>query len=356
MMRETSDSRPSVHLSRYLTVGYVLLIVYASLSPFTGWREQGLEFSAVLTAPLWQTYTPFDAIVNLLAYIPLGLLFALATYSRFSAGGSVLLSTLAGILLSGTMEYIQMYLPVRTSSNLDLLTNSCGTLMGALLGMRIAPSGWFSLLAHWRQILIRSGDNVDFGLALVFLWMFAQINPSLPMLGNIFITEAARHPFPDMPAEPFGWLASMAVALNLLTLGCLLLTLLYQRRHAIIGLILVLFIVALGKFLAAALLLKSWALFLGLNSEAMLGVFTGLLLLVAATRLPSRLLSWCASFSVIAYLGLVHGTLKSGTPSGTMQLYHWREGHLLTYNVLSQYILALFPMLMLVYLWRIRRN
>jgi len=137
--------------------------------------------------------------------------------------------------------------------------------------------------------------------------MFAQINPSLPMLGNIFISEAARHLFSAMPAEPFSWLESMAVALNLLTLGCLLLTMLHQRRHAVIGLMLMLSAVALVKFIAAALLLKSWALLLWLNSEAMLGIFAGLLLLAA-----------------LSYLGLAHGMLNSGTPLSTMRLYHWK--------------------------------
>jgi len=353
-MREIPVIQSSARLRRYLTIGYTLLIVYASLSPFTGWRNQGLEFSAVLTAPLWQTYSPFDAIVNLLAYIPLGLLLALAMHERVGAVWNVVLATLGGMMLSTTMEYVQMYLPVRTSSNFDLLTNSSGTLVGALLAVSIAPSAWFALLAHWRQSLIRPGKTVDFGLALIALWMFAQINPSLPMLGNIFISEAARHPFSAMPTEPFSWLESMAVALNLLTLGCLLLTLLHQRRHAVIGLMLVLCAVALVKFIAAALLLKSWALLLWVNGEAMLGIFTGLLLLAAATRLPNTLISWFAALAALSYLGVAHGMLNSGTPSSTMRLYHWQEGHLLTYNGLSQVILLLFPLLMLGYLWCIR--
>ena len=353
-MKQVQAHAQSSRLRRYLIAGYMLLIIYASLSPFTGWREQGLTFPAVLTAPLWQTYTPFDAVANLLAYIPLGLLLGLSWRSRFGTGRGILLSTLAGALLSATMEYAQMYLPVRTSSNLDLLTNASGTLAGALLAMKIAPSAWFARLAEARQNLIREGKTVDFGLALFILWMFAQINPLLPMLGNIFIGEAARFPFQPVPAEPFNWPASMAISLNLLMMGCLLITLMHRRRHAMAALMLVLCAVAACKFIAAALLLKSWAILLWLNSEAMLGMVAGLVLLSAAARLPKRLVTWCAALAALSYLALA-GSLDSGAPANSMPLYHWKEGHLLTYSGMSHLILLLFPLLLLGYLRRARK-
>lgn len=341
----------------YLAAGYALLIVYASLSPFSGWQEQGLAFSDVLAAPLLQTYSLFDTVVNLLAYLPLGLLLGLMLHARIGAGWSVLLATLGGATLSVAMEYAQMYLPARISSNLDLLTNSLGALVGALLAMGIAPRAWFALhLAHWRLRLFHSRDGVDFGLALVVLWMFAQVNPSLPMLGNVFISEAARPPFAAVQPEPLNWLKSMAVSLNLLMLGSLLLTLLRQRRHAVIGLFLILGVVALAKFVAAAVLLKSWALFLWLNSEAMLGILTGVLALVAASVLPRTQLLWFAAGMALAYLLLVQWVLDSGAPSSAMRLYHWHYGHLLNYNGLSQTIALVFPFLMLGYLWRARNR
>ncbi|HMC12948.1 MAG TPA: VanZ family protein, partial [Gallionellaceae bacterium] len=82
------------------------------------------------------------------------LLLAMALRERVGAAWNVMLSTLGGTMLSTTMEYAQMYLPVRTSSNFDVLTKSRGTLVGALLALSIASSAWFALLAHWRQSLI----------------------------------------------------------------------------------------------------------------------------------------------------------------------------------------------------------
>lgn len=355
-MRDLLINSPPARLRRYLVAGYMLFIVYASLSPFTGWQEQGLSFIEVLESPLALTYTWFDLVVNLAAYFPLGLLLGLMLRVRAGAVGGVLLATLGGALLSAAMEYAQMYLPSRISSNVDLLANTGGTLAGALLAVSIAPSAWFGFLLRWRQHLFHGGGGVDFGLALVALWMFGQVNPSLPMLGNVFISEVAQPPFVPVQTEPFSWLESTAVTLNLLMLGCLLLTLLHQRRHAVIGLVGVLGTVALAKFVAAALLLKSWALLLWLNGEAMMGIGAGLLLLALVNRLPRTLLIWCGAGVTLAYLGLAHGLLDSGKPSAAMPLYHWHYGHMLNYNGLSQTIALLFPFLLLGYLWRVRQE
>lgn len=354
MMKTPHALPPPPLLRRYLAAGYALFIAYASLSPFSGWQEQGLEFSAVLAAPLMQTYSPFDAAANLLAYLPFGLLLGLSLRAHFGAAWSILLATLGGAALSATMEYAQMYLPARTSSNLDLLTNGIGSLGGGLLATGIAPrTRLASHLERWRTRLLHGHEGTDFGLALVALWVFAQINPSLPMLGNVFISEAARAPFAAAQPEPFNWLESVAVTLNLLMLGLLLLTLLRERRHAAGALLAVLCAVALAKFVAAAALLKSWALLLWLNSEAMLGIFSGVLLLAAASRLPLARRHWFAGGVALAYLVLAHLVLESGAPSAAMRLYQWHTGHLLNYNGLSQTAALAFPLLLLGYLWRI---
>jgi VanZ family protein len=351
-MREMPIYRSRALLRSYLTAGYALFIVYASLSPFSGWQEQGLEFSAVLLSPLKQTYSWFDAVANFLAYLPFGLLFGLTLRARLSPALSVVLATVVGLLLSASMEYTQMYLPNRISSNLDLLVNGFGALAGALLAVSIVPKAWFNYLMHLRFQLFQRGQGVDFGLALVLLWMFAQINPSLPMLGNVFITEMARQPFVPPPVEMFSWPESGAVALNLLMLGILLLTLLRSRHHAVGGLMLTLLAIALTKFVAAAVLLKSWALLLWLNSEAMLGIFVGVLLMTIIGWLARPYLMRLGIFVSCAYVVLADGVLDSGAPSAAMRLFHWHYGHLLNYNGLSQTIMMVFPLLLLGYLWR----
>ncbi len=347
---------PRSLLRHYLLAGYALLIIYASLSPFTGWQELGLEFGAVLSSPLWLTYTTFDALINWLAYLPLGVLLALTLRSYFESGRSLLFATLGGLLLSIALEYLQMYLPSRTSSNTDILTNGMGAFSGALLARVIAPRTWFSRATQWRIDLFQRGHGVDFGLALVMLWMFAQINPSLPILGNVFITEAAHRIFVAMPEEPFNAWESAAVALNLLMIGLLLQTLLQERRHAVVALMLILCVVALAKFIAAALLLKSWALLLWLNGEAMLGIVVGLMLMWGMNWLRRPYLLWMAAWVALGYFVLALWVLDSGTPSVAMRLYQWRYGHLLNYNGLSQIVSVMFPLLLGVYLGWARRR
>lgn len=355
-MKELFITETRARLRTWLATGYALFIVYASLSPFSGWREQGLDFLEVLGAPLLLTYTAFDAAINLLSYLPFGLLAGLALHARFGVAASVILGLSLGVSLSAGMEYLQMYLPARISSNMDLLSNSMGTLMGVLLAVSVASWTWlFTRLRRWRSGLFHHGREMDFGLALLVLWMFGQVNPSLPMLGNVFISEVARQPFAALPPAPFNWWESGAVTLNLLMLGTLMLTLLRAPRNAAIALPVILSMVALVKFVTAAVLLKSWALLLWINSEAVLGMLFGMGLLFAALSLPRGVAIVSGAAVALAYFAIVNFVFGNNTPAAAMSISHWHYGHLLNYNGLAQTIALVFPLLLLFHLWRIRR-
>jgi VanZ family protein len=358
-MNELPPVPPRTHLRGYLAAGYALFIVYASLSPFSGWQEQGLSLVEVMGAALKLTFTWFDFSVNLLAYLPFGFFLAMMLRSRFPGVQGLLLAVLLGALLSLLMEYAQMYLPSRVSSNSDLLSNSAGALCGALIAAYLAKHAGYVRLQLWHAHWFSRGHRSDAGLALLALWMFAQVNPSLPMLGSVFISEVVHSPFEAVPVAPFSWLECAAVALNLLMPGVLLLTLLRAPRYAVNVLLLALGVVTLVKFLVAAMLLKSWALLLWLNSEAMFGIFAGVLLVLGAGRLSRRSLVIVAAIAVIAYMVLVHWVMGASSPEHAMRLYHWHYGHMLNYNELSQVVVLLFPLLLLGYLgwvWRLQRS
>ena len=337
----------------YLAVAYALFIAYVSLSPFAGLQEQGLSFLDVLTAPLTQTFTWFDFILNGLAYLPFGFLLALLLRHRLPPTQLLLATSLAGLSLSLTMEYTQMYLPTRVSSNTDLISNTIGALLGSAFALLMAKYAWFAQIKTLHEKWFKHDRMSDFGLALVALWMFAQTNPSLPMLGSVFVREVARWPFDIVPTAPFNWLECAEVALNLLLLGILLSTLLRARRHILNGLLLLLSAVTLIKFMAAAVLLKSWALLLWLNSEALLGIMAGSLLLAIALRLSRNWLPVLGALAAAMYLMLVLDLLLDSKPSAAMRLYHWHYIHMLNYNGFSQLVILLFPVLLLGYLWRI---
>ena len=355
-MKEPIITGTRARLRIWLATGYALFIAYASLSPFSGWRAQGMDFIEMLAAPLRLTYTAFDASLNFLSYLPFGLLVGLALRARFGAAASVIIGLFLGISLSASMEYLQMYLPARISSNMDLLSNSAGMLTGALLAVGITSRPWLlARLTLWRGTLFQHGKEMDFGLALLMLWMFGQINPSLPMLGNVFISEVARQPFATLPPAPFDGWESIAVTLNLLMLGTLLLTLLRAPRNVVTALLAVLSVVALVKFIAAAVLLRSWALLLWINSEALLGMLLGMLLLLLLLWLkrPAAIVS--GAVVALVYFIIVNFVFDDNTPSAAMSVYHWHYGHLLNYNGLAQTIALIFPVLLLFHLWRIRK-
>jgi VanZ family protein len=109
------------------------LVVYASLYPFTNWRDQGLSPFAFLSEPLPRYWTGFDVGINLLGYAPLGFLLALAALRSRSgrAAHAVSLAACVGALLSLSMETLQSYLPSRVPSNVDFALNGLGTWLGA---------------------------------------------------------------------------------------------------------------------------------------------------------------------------------------------------------------------------------
>ena len=355
-MREQFNTETRARLRALLLIGCVLFIVYASLSPFSGWRDQGLYFIDVLGAPLSLTYTPFDAALNVIAYIPLGLLASVTLRKHFGLLPSLLSGLVAGVLLSVSMEYLQMYLPTRVSSNMDILSNSSGALLGAVMAMSITSWTWLlSGLERRRSHVFQHGKEMDYGLALLVLWMFGQINPSLPMLGNVFISELARQPFVAIPAVQFDGWEACGVALNLLMLGTLLLTLLRISHKVITALLVVLTVVAAIKFFTAAVLLKSWALLLWINSEAVLGVLLGMMVLFFSYRLSRHFIINVGVAASLGYFGIVNFIFSDNTPESAKAVYQWHYGHLLNYNGLAQTIALIFPLLLLFHFWRIRR-
>src|SRR3970040_2215599 len=100
-------------LARYLLAAYALLIIYASLHPFTGWRDNGAAPLAFLSAPLPRYVTALDVFATLLAYAPFGFLAVLAFFPALRGAGAVVGAALAAAALSVSLELLQNYLPAR---------------------------------------------------------------------------------------------------------------------------------------------------------------------------------------------------------------------------------------------------
>lgn len=90
----------------------------------------------------------FDAVCNILLFLPLGFLYRLARQPL--SGGNLAHVFRLGFLVSACIEVIQLFLPGRYASPVDLLTNALGSLAGAWLcdrAQRFLNQRWVGRLA-----------------------------------------------------------------------------------------------------------------------------------------------------------------------------------------------------------------
>lgn len=165
-----------------LALIYAALIVFASLFPFDGWRSQGVDPLVFLLAKIPPPYwTWFDVNTNIAGYAPFGFLMALAMLRSGWSRGAVPIAFLVGTLLSLSMEFIQIYLPRRVPSNMDLVLNSAGTLLGALVAALLEKLGaidrWSQFRERWFVPQARGA------LVLLAMWPVALLFPaSVPLV------------------------------------------------------------------------------------------------------------------------------------------------------------------------------
>ena len=127
------DDRPSL-LPHFLAGLAGLSIVYASLQPFGEWIAPLPGTPFFLFAPWPPRWTRFDALANLLAYLPLGFFVALIPRGR-SAWSRLSVAVATGAALSFVMEALQMFLPPRDATVVDLLANTAGSAAGGLAAL-----------------------------------------------------------------------------------------------------------------------------------------------------------------------------------------------------------------------------
>ena len=169
-----------------LALAFICLIIYASLYPFTDWRNQGISPLTYLTAPLPKYWSGFDVAANVLGYGPLGFLLALAGLRSGHIRSAVWLAVLGALLLSLSLETLQSYLPSRIPSNVDLVLNTLGAALGAGSAWTLEKLG---ALGRWSRFRARwLAPDARGAMALLVLWPVALLFPAaVPMgLGQVF--------------------------------------------------------------------------------------------------------------------------------------------------------------------------
>jgi VanZ family protein len=347
-----------------LALIYGALVVFATLFPFTGWRAQGIDPWVFLMAPLPPPYwTGFDVTANLLGYAPLGFLLALALLRTGWSGKTAwVIATLTGALLSLVLEFLQIYLPRRVPSNLDLLLNASGALLGALTAWALERWGAINRWSDFRARWFMADDRG--ALVLLAMWPLALLFPaSIPfglgqvlqrlelavaevLTGTPFIEWLPVRDMPSDPLSPSGEL--LCVALGLLV-PCLLGygVIRHRGRRAAFALM----VLVLGVVVTALSAALSWGpvhAWNWLGAPARVGVGAALALAALLLVVPPRACAALALLLLAWQLALLNQAPASAYFAQTLQT--WEQGRFIRFYGLGQWLGWLWPYAVLGYL------
>lgn len=336
---------------------YAALIVFASLFPFTGWRAQGIAPEVFLLARIPPPYwSGFDLATNVLGYAPLGFLLALALQRAGWQRSAVLLAAAAGTLLSLGMEFLQIYLPQRVPSNLDLLLNAAGAFAGALsaaLAERLgAFQGWSRFRMRW------FAPDAQGTLVLLALWPWALLFPAAEPFGLGQVLERLEVALAGLLSDtPFlSWLPvrevdllqplSPVAELLCVALGLLIPCLLgysavrHAGRRAVLALVVAVVGVA-ATALSAALSYGPAHAWDWLGLPARVGIWVALVLAAMLLALPRRACAAVLLLVLTVHLGLLNEAPTSAYFAQTLQI--WEQGRFIRFYGLGQWLGWVWP-------------
>jgi VanZ family protein len=336
---------PRSALPHFLTALYALLVVHASLQPFTGWLSPAPGTPFFLVAP-WPRLNLSDVIINLAAYAPLGLAATWMGGPDVSVSRAALRAIAWCALLSLAMEWTQMYLPARRASAIDLLANVSGAAIGACVAATVmSRPHWRRRLRRWREKAFLGGRLGDFGLTLLVLWWAMHVNPAIALFAATFQPDLAV-------ATDQATVMLEAAQTGLDFLGVLLFLTLLLRRREYFGVAAVLFIGAslALKVGAAALLLKPAVWDHWLRPGAGIGIAGGALALLVTIWLPQRARMIVCAVALLS--SLIAAVLMPDLllAQASLARFDWNYGHLLNFNGLTRTVLLVWPLLATLYL------
>lgn len=344
-----------------LAAVYVGLIVYASLYPFVGWRDQGVSPWLFLTAPWPRYWTAFDVISNVLGYVPLGFFMTLGALRTGHLRWAVWLPVPTAFVLSAAMETLQIYLPVRVPSNLDLVLNISGAALGALVAWGLEKQGmlqrWSRFRADWFVPDARGA------LVLLALWPVALLFPTTVPFGLGQVMERLEATLADLLADsPFlEWLPVRDIELQPLwpvtewlcvVLGVLIPSLLGYCIIAQAGkrLWFLIWMVVLGvgvTSLSATLSFGPAHAWVWLSESVRGALVVALVLMAVLLAVPPRAAAALAVLALGVDLSLINQT--STDPYFEQTLFMWEQGRFIRFHGLAQWLGWFWPFATLLY-------
>jgi VanZ family protein len=353
-----------------LALAYGLLIVYASLYPFDGWRDQGVEPWAYLWAPWPRYWTWFDVTTNLVGYAPLGFFVALGLLrsQRSAPIAAVAWAIALGCALTLLMEGLQSYLPLRVPSSVDAALNAAGAMLGGLSAWGAERLG---LVGRWSRFRSRWFDPDARGaLVLLALWPAALLFPAPVPLGLGHVMQrvedaalkliqdtplAAWWPIRDVELQPLLPITeAVCVGLGLLApvlLACAVIGSIARRGLAAIALL------AVGlsaSTLSSALTYGPAQMLAWWNPSVRLGLFAAVATAALVVWLPRR-----ACWAMLLLCVTLSLALLNQAPEGpyfALTLQVWEQGRFIRFHGLARWLGWVWPYLVLALaLWSVSR-
>jgi VanZ family protein len=352
-----------------LAAAYALLVLYASLYPFTGWRwPPGQKLSTLALLPRTNWLLAFDITSNLLGYLPLGLLVMLALRrSGMRAAAATLWAVALPAGLSYATEVLQQFVPGRVPAFEDWLMNTAGALSGALLALLMHALGlvdaWHALRGRW---FVRDSAGA---LALLALWPVGLLFPAPVPLGLGQVGERLREwlalGLADVPwaalvesllatpppaAAPLRPLTeALIVALGLLA-PCMVAYAVMPAGWRRIGMAAGALTLGLGGMALSTMLnfgpAHAWG---WLAPSTLPGLGLGVLLALLAAALPRRLV---AGVGLVVLTGLVAGVAQApADPYFAQNLQAWEQGRFVRFHGLAQWVGWLWPYVAMAWLF-----
>jgi VanZ family protein len=359
---DTASPSPSLRtrLPHVLATLYGVAIVYASLEPFHPWLAPQTPFFLFVTGQHWIRY---DALLNVLAYLPFGFFVALLRRG-VSPARRIVHSLVIGLAMSFAMESLQMYIPPRVASPFDLVANSIGAVVGGALATALARNrSTRDSIYDARARLFLPGQLGDVGLALMLLWLVAQTNPAIPLFAVTFDSERSMPA--ALVAETSGRDEASAIAhdsanvvvqaagtgFQVLGVGLFAALLLRRRRHTAAIVVALIAGALVLKVFAAVVLLKpamwqSWV-----KPGVLIGAAIGGAFLAGAIALPRPAQVALCAIALLSALGapvLAPEPLDARAP---LAIFDWHYGQLLNYNGLTRAALLVWPLLTAAWLF-----
>ncbi len=338
--------RPNIILCGLFCLS-ILIVAYASLLPFSGWRVP----DAVSMQGIQRVYqSELDLILNVLAYVPVGLLLA-AILRQTGARHPLRFACIATCLLSLSLESLQLLLPGRVTALHDWFANSAGGVIGAMLALSRTGSRAANQLLLLRERWLNPSQHAEVGFLLLLVWLVAQSNPAIPFFEAGHLANELTRGW--QAAEP-GLLSLapqiVAIALNVCGFALFIGVWVGPRIFAGVPVLLVLAAGFTLKFLAAGLLLKAPLLETWLGPASTLGLIAGyflaLLLLDARprTRLFLALLLIFGGGLMARMAGIYEGL------DAMLRLFHTSHGQLGTFANFTLWLNELWPVAAFLYL------